>query len=482
VDGEVARRVGVATAINWTAWIVARALALATLVMLTRALPTDDLGALLAALAAGVLGGALATGGLGDAIARQAAVAEDGQVGFGRGDLHRALRRFVAVLPLVLVAVVVITADSSPGFGASQVLAACVLAVTQGATTIVASAFRARGQPGRFAVATNLASSVGRAAIALVALVGGLGGGPVIWAFAAVNAVVALATWRDAVRDLPETTSTVEGEGALQLGGMVWSLLGNLDVVAVGLLLGAGSAGVYSVSLRVAEFSAQFVVAISLFYLPEATRLVVSGSREALLSLYRAACRWSAATTLLAAGVGFVAAPDIAAILFPDDPGPSTTVLRILFVGYGVQGSLGVSYSTLAAIAAYKEIRISALVSLPLVVAGTAALVELWGLTGAATATLAAYVGLNVWWTERATALLEASPFDSRYLRALVACAAGWVAAALAAWLLADAAPVATLAATVVAGLATWTALLPASGALGPTELAVLRRGAVRAS
>jgi O-antigen/teichoic acid export membrane protein len=307
---------------------------------------------------------------------------------------------------------------------------------------------------------------VGRAAIALVALVAGLGGGPVIWAFAAVNAVVALATWRDAVRDLPESASTVEGEGALQLGGMVWSLLGNLDVVAVGLLVGAGSAGVYSVSLRVAEFSAQFVVAISLFYLPEATRLAVSGPREALLSLYRAACRWSAATTLLAAGVGFVAAPDIAAILFPDDPGPSNTVLRILFVGYAVQGSLGVSYSTLAAIGAYAPIRTSALVSLPLVVVGTAAFVELWGLPGAATATLAAYVGLNVWWTERATALLRASPFDARYLRALAACAAGWIAAGVAAWLLADAGPAATLAATAATGLATWAALLPATGAL----------------
>ena len=33
--------------------------------------------------------------------------------------------------------------------------------------------------------------------------------------------------------------------GALQLGGVVWSLLGNLDVVVVGLLLGAGPAATY---------------------------------------------------------------------------------------------------------------------------------------------------------------------------------------------------------------------------------------------
>ena len=182
-------------------------------------------------------------------------------------------------------------------------------------------------------------------------------------------------------------------------------------------------------SLRVAEFSAQFVVAISLFFLPEATRLALTGAREALVSLYRTACRWSALTTLLAAGIGFITAPEIARIVFPDEQETTTTLLRILFAGYGVQGALGVSYATLAAIGAWDALWRSSLVGLPLLVAGTLVLTGVFELTGAALATLLAYVVLNVWWTWQTVVALGASPFDARYARALLACAAGWLAA-----------------------------------------------------
>ena len=209
----------------------------------------------------------------------------------------------------------------------------------------------------------------------------------------------------------------MSGMGALQLGGVVWSLLGNLDVVIVGLLLGAAPAGTYSVSLRVAEFSAQFLVAISLFFLPEATRLAVGGAREAVVALYRAACRWSAFTTLLVVGIGFITAPEIARIVFPDEQETTTTLLRILFAGYGVQGALGVSYATLSAIGAYDAIWRSSLVGLPLLVVGTIVLTGVWELTGAAVSTLLAYSLLNAWWTWRTVAELGASPFDARYAR-----------------------------------------------------------------
>ena len=475
MSNDAALRVGRGTAVNWTAWILARALALATLIMLTRALGAEEVGALLAALAAGVLGAALATGGLADATARQAAAAQDSDAGFGRGDLRRAFRRFFAVLPLVLVAVVVITVASSTGFGASEVVAAALLAATQGLTMITASVFRARGQAARFALATNVASSVGRAAIALLALVIDLGGGTVLWAFAAVNVGVAAITWSDAVRDLPDTSSAVGGEGALQLGGVVWSLLGNLDVVTVGLLLGAGAAGTYSVSLRVAELSAQFIIAISLFYVPEATRLAVRGRRDALVLLYRAASRWCALTTLLAAGVGFAAAHDIASILFPADPSTSATLLQILFAGYAVQGALGVGYGTLIAVGAFRAIRQSSLLSLPLIISGTVAFTLAWEVTGAACATLIAYVGLNIWWTWRAASELAATPFDAYYRRALVACMTSWIAAGLAVHFLGGASPVATLASAGGAAVGTWMILLPTLRALRPGELRLIR-------
>ena len=376
------------------------------------------------------------------------------------------------VLPFVLVAVIVISAGSEGGLGASGVAAAVLLAVTQGATTIAASVFRARNQPGRFALATNLAVSVGRAAIAGLALGADLSGDTVLWAFALLNAVVALVTWRHATRGLPESATDMSGVGALQLGGVVWSLLGNLDVVIVGLLLGAAPAGTYSVSLRVAEFSAQFLVAISLFFLPEATRLAVSGAREAVVALYRAACRWSAFTTLVVVGIGFISAPEIARIVYPDEQETTTTLLRILLAGYGVQGALGVGYATLSAIGAYGAIWHSSLAGLPLLVVGTIVLTGVWELTGAAVSTLAAYALLNAWWTWRTVAELDASPFDARYARFAAACLAGWLAAGLADLGLAGTGASALLTLVVVggAGVAASGLGLIAFGALSPGE------------
>ena len=108
-----AARVGMGTAINWVAWIVARALALVTLILLVRTLPDDDLGAVLASIAAGLLGATLATGGLPDATARAAASPTQSGT-FGRGDLWDAFMRFGATLPFVI-ALLFLISDGSEG-------------------------------------------------------------------------------------------------------------------------------------------------------------------------------------------------------------------------------------------------------------------------------------------------------------------------------------------------------------------------------
>ena len=55
----------------------------------------------------------------------------------------------------------------------------------------------------------------------------------------------------------------------MQLGGVVWSLMGNLDVVVVDGVLGAPhAAGRYGAALRLAEVGIQFLIALSVIYLP----------------------------------------------------------------------------------------------------------------------------------------------------------------------------------------------------------------------
>ena len=203
-----ATRVGAGTAISSIAWVLGRALTLATLILLIRALPADDLGALLAAIAAGLLGAAVATGGLPDATARSAAwdrpAVDDG---FGTGDLRNALTRFGLTLPFVFVLLALLS-DTPDGMDWQLLVAGALLAATQGATSILAAVFRARGQAVRFALATGLAVAVGRTVVAVLALVLDAGLPFVLWTFVILNGAVIAVTWTAATRNLRPGRST----------------------------------------------------------------------------------------------------------------------------------------------------------------------------------------------------------------------------------------------------------------------------------
>jgi O-antigen/teichoic acid export membrane protein len=454
-------RVGRGTAVTLISWFGSRALTVVTLIVLTQALSPTGLGAVMTALASGVLCAALAIGGLADATTRHAASATDEP--FGRGDVQRSLVRFTATLP-VIAALLVLIALSSESLEASLVVASLLLAVTQGATTIVASIFRARGQAGRFAFVTTVFTSVGRAVVAVGALASGAGAGAVLWAFVALNVALIAVTWRAAMRGLPATRSHVEGAGVIHLSGVVWSLMGNLDVVVVGVLLGAADAGMYGTALRLAEFSFQFVIALSVLYLPEATKLAVGGRMAAVGALYRRTSRWSMLVVVLTAGVGFVTAPALAEIVFPDDASTTATLMRILFVGYAVHGCLGDTHSTLVAIAAYADIRRWSLVALPTIVLGTIALTWAFDTVGAAAATCGAYVSSALWWSVIIRRRIGVRPFDGLYLRALSAVLAGCAAAALAFRLTSGAGPVLSLGVSGLIAAACSLALLPVLG------------------
>lgn len=468
-------RVGAGTAITWVAWIAARALALVTLILLARTLPGDDLGTLLAAIAAGLLGATLATGGLPDATARSAATGAAAGT-FGRGDLWDAFRRFGATLPLVIVLLLLIS-DGSEGLDWGLLIASVLLALTQGGTAILAAVFRARGQAGRFALVTGLVVAVGRTAVAGVAFGLDAGADFVLWSFVALNIALIVATWNGAARNLPRTRSQNEGATALHLGGAVWALLAHLDIVVVGVVLGADEAGVYGATLRLAELSYQFVFAVSVLYLPEAVKLITAGERAALVALYRTSSRWSALISLLVAGAGFVAAPWLAEVLFPHDASISTRILRILFVAYAVYGALGLGYLTSVAVGSFRQITAAALVALPAIVVGTVIGAELWGVTGAACATGSGYVAFTIWWVWAAKqTTLGATPFDGTYTRALIATALSLVGAEAAALALHDSSPLVALPVIGLVTIGLWVPAVILCRALTPPELRRLRR------
>lgn len=475
---SAAGRLGQGAAITWLAWVAARALALATLILLTQALSSEDLGALLAALAAGLLGATLATGGLPDATTRTAVF--EAERGFGRGDVNRALVRFALACPAILVLIFAIVSRKSGALDWSLLTASVLLAITQGGTSIAASIFRARGQAGRYALVTNLLTSIGRTVVGVIALTAGLGAGIIMWAFVAINAGVIVGTWSAAVSALPPTTSSAPGEASLHLGGAVWSLLQNLDVVVVGLVVGASGAGTYGAALRLAEFTLLLLIAMTVLYLPEAAKLAADERQHALVLFFRASSRWCALVALLVGGTGWVVAPDIAQLLLPEHASTATTVLRILLPAYALHGALGLAYSTSVALGDYRTIGRTALVAIPTLILVTVGLTELWDITGAATATAIGYTALTIWWLVQAGRALGALPFDALFVRAIATCVGSWISAGAVAYLSRSQPPFATLVAAAGAASITWLAGLWILGALSPPERRALARLGLR--
>ena len=127
------------------------------------------------------------------------------------------------------------------------------------------------------------------------------------------------------------------------------------------------------------------------------------------------------------------------------------------------------------AIGAYRDVRTSALIGLPVVVGITVGFTEAWGVTGAATSTLVSYLLLNGMWVWQVARRLT-TPLDGRYARALVAAALSWAAAGLAYVALEPTGALVTFAGSAFAGLAVAGPALLALRVMGPTELDLLRR------
>ncbi len=302
-------------------------------------------------------------------------------------------------LPGIALLIVLISVASSGPTDVGVIVAGFLLAVTQGATTIVASIYRARGDAGRFALVNTVLAAIGRAAVAVVVYVTGASAAAVLWTFVALNVGVIALTWRrgNARPAGRRTSSHRTGRDAARWGGVEPD--GQPRPRHRRRAARAPSAaGMYGAALRVAEVSIQFLIALSVIYLPEATRLAVAHRTEALRPLYRTTSRWATLVSVLAAGAGFVAAPELARIVFPSASGHETTLMRILFVGYAIHGALGQTYGTLLALGAYSDIWRSSIVSLPIIVAGTIGLTAAFGTEGAAWSTCLAYALTGVWW------------------------------------------------------------------------------------
>ena len=163
-------------------------------------------------------------------------------------------------------------------------------------------------------------------------------------------------------------------------------LLSQIDILMVGSLMGAGEAGVYAAAARVAGFVLFGLIAINAIVAPMISQLHVSGRMAALQSMLTLTARANLAFTLTA-GLAIVAVGEWVLWLFGPDFVSGYPALLICTAGYLVSALAG-SVASLMIMTGHERAaaRIMAL-SVAANIALNVALIPLWGLAGAATAT-----------------------------------------------------------------------------------------------
>jgi O-antigen/teichoic acid export membrane protein len=240
------------------------------------------------------------------------------------------------------------------GAEAPAALAAAALVPLLAWGGLSAGLLQASGQPLRADAAINFARPMLAILLALLAAsFGTLGPHHALWLMAAAALATGVAAATAARRSLPRPSGIVPDRSerarwlqsgmTLVLGMVVTSLIERLDIIMLGILLGAEEAGPYSVASRLALTIALASAAVASLVGPELARRAAAGDRVALqASAGRAA--------LLGAGMAVASAVAIAAawpFLLPAfGPGfdAATTPLMILLaaqVGIAAAGAAG---------------------------------------------------------------------------------------------------------------------------------------------
>ena len=247
--------------------------------------------------------------------------------------------------------------------------------------------------------------ALGTAFFVLKAL-GALTGGATIGAFMpAVLVVVGVqsrglirAVPREAVSALPryETSEWLRVSLPLLLVAGSLIVLNQADILMIGMFLGPKEAGIYTAATKTAALVSFVLVAVNAIAAPMISELHTKGDREKLQEMVSAAARWMFWPSL-GATLGLVLFGGAVLGFFGPEFTEGYWALVLLALGQLVNASVGpVGY--LMSLTGHQDLSarvygLNALVNVGL----NALLIPIWGLVGAAVATMATMILWNVW-------------------------------------------------------------------------------------
>jgi stage V sporulation protein B len=142
--------------------------------------------------------------------------------------------------------------------------------------------------------------------------------------------------------------------------------------------------GLFTVGLFFATSVEGVFIALTLVYMPLASRALVAEGREAVAARQAAVARWTYLATLVPVLVLAAATEEVVDVLFGPAYRGAATAIRILAVGLLVQAAIGPRNSVLLALDRARDVTATFLVALVVVVVTSVALIPAIGLNGAA--------------------------------------------------------------------------------------------------
>lgn len=198
-------------------------------------------------------------------------------------------------------------------------------------------------------------------------------------------------------------------------------LLTRTDTLMIGYFWSSSQVGLYEAAYPLANGMLIVLASFGFLYLPLASRLDADGEREMLDSVYKLTTKWIYVVTF-PAFLTFVVFPgDVLAVFFKDAFAQGGLALSILAVGFFTNAAGGRNRETLSALGYTKLILAGNAVAFVANIGLNLLLIPVYGFVGAAVASAASYVSLNVFIYLVLRFRFDISPFSRWSVRTFVA-------------------------------------------------------------
>ena len=198
-------------------------------------------------------------------------------------------------------------------------------------------------------------------------------------------------------------------------------LTGLLDIIIIGALALAYNVGIFRVASDLAASMSVVLMSFGFMYLPVISRMAASGDKAAWQDMNARVARWSMLVNFPIFATLFFFPEGVINLVYGSAYSDAAPVLRILALGYYGHAMVGFTGMNLAAAGMTKAQLMAHLASLLINVGGNILLIPLFGIKGAAVATLLSLWAVNGICLVLMKQQLGFHPFNLKYFKNLSA-------------------------------------------------------------